>query len=132
MEKVVIVVERSKDFFDAYARDCEGVYGAGATVDEAKKNVLEAIELLKANSSDVPEILRGEYEVAYSYDVRSFLHHYSAIFTMAALERMTGIDQRQISRYASGLRRPRQAQLEKLDAAIHRLSNELSQVHFRP
>jgi predicted RNase H-like HicB family nuclease len=69
MNKLLIIVERSKDFFDAYAQNCEGVYGAGETVSEAKKkkNVLEAIELLKANSTDVPEILKGEYEVTYSH-----------------------------------------------------------------
>ncbi len=131
MEKLKIIVERSKDFFDAYAENCEGVYGAGASVAEAKQNVLEAIELMKANSADVPEILKGKYEVEYVFDTQSFLNHYSTIFTMAALERMTGIDQRQISRYASGLRHPRKAQITKFNSAIHSLSQELSQVQFR-
>ena len=130
MEKLRIVIERSKDYFDAYAESCEGVYGAGATVAEAKQNVMEAIELLKAHSTNVPDILKGEYSVEYIFDTQSFLSHYSTIFTMAALERMTGIDQRQISRYSSGLRRPRKAQVAKFNSAIRVLSQELSQVEF--
>ena len=37
MEKLKIVIERSKDYFSAYAENCEGVYGAGETVAEQRK-----------------------------------------------------------------------------------------------
>lgn len=67
----------------------------------------------------------------FIFDTQSFLNHYSTIFTMAALERMTGIDQRQISCYSSVLRRPRKAQIAKFNSAIRVLSQELSQIEFR-
>ena len=92
--------------------------------------MLEAVKLLKAYSTDVPNILKGEYEVEYSFDTQSFLSHYSTIFTKAAMERMTGINQRQISRYACGLRHPRKTQIAKFNSAIRLLSQELSQVEF--
>jgi hypothetical protein len=54
----------------------------------------------------------------------------SGIFSKSALERMTGINQTQLTHYVSGFRKPSKKTVEKLDHAIHRLSDELSQIHF--
>ena len=38
METLKIIIEKSNDFYNAYAENCEGVYGAGDTVEIAKAN----------------------------------------------------------------------------------------------
>lgn len=43
---------------------------------------------------------------------------------------MTGINQKQFFHYASGYRKPSEKTLRKLDEAVHRLADELNQVHF--
>ena len=37
METLKIIIEKSSDYYDAYVENCEGIYGAGSTVEEAKK-----------------------------------------------------------------------------------------------
>ena len=78
MEKIIITVGASSDHFGAYAENCEGIYGAGDTPEEAKQNALESLRLLVKNwkPEDLPGILKGEYEIVYKYDTQSFLKHY--------------------------------------------------------
>ena len=131
MKTLRIIIEKSSDYYDAYAENCEGVYGAGSTVEEAKQNVMEGLNLfIKYNRNNLPEILQENYNIEYYFDTPSFLKHYSTIFTKSALQRMTGINQNQLTHYVSGFRKPSKKTINKLDTAIHRLSKELSQVHF--
>jgi len=131
METLKIIIKKSSDYYDAYAENCDGVYGAGNTVEEAKQNVIEGLQLfIKYNKDKLPKILQGEYTIEYYFDTPSFLKHYSTVFTKSALQRMTGINQTQLTHYVSGFRKPSKRTVTKLDAAIHCLSKELSQVHF--
>ena len=131
METLKIIIEKSSDFYDAYAENCDGIYGAGDTVEEAKKNVIEGLNLyIKYNKDNLPEILQRDYVIEYHFDVPSFLKYYSTVFTKSALQRMTGINQTQLTHYVSGFRKPSKKTIYKLDTAINNLSKELSQVHF--
>jgi len=51
-------------------------------------------------------------------------------FTNAALERITGINQKQIQHYASGIKRPRPEQLKKIEVAFKKLGAELASVEL--
>ena len=42
-----MMVERSKDYFDAYSDNCDGIYAAGNSIDEVKADAEKAIELIK-------------------------------------------------------------------------------------
>lgn len=70
MNKIIIHIEKSKDFYDGYAENCEGIYGAGESIEAVKENIVEAIRLLKEHNQmeDLPELLKGEYELEYQYD----------------------------------------------------------------
>jgi len=126
MKKVNIVIERSNDLFSAYAENVEGVYGAGDTVAEAKNSVVKSIDLLqKYNKENIPSILKGDYTLVFRFDVESFLNYYKGIFTNAALERLTGINQKQFQHYSTGLKKPRETQIKKIESAFHKLGGEL-------
>ncbi|HPX05599.1 MAG: antitoxin HicB [Bacteroidales bacterium] len=128
MKKLRIIIERGNDLFAAYAENCEGVYGEGYSVEEAKASALKGLEFLVNNNDpkNLPSILNSEYEIVYRFDVESFLNYYRGIFTNAALERITGINQRQIQHYASGESKPRRQQIEKIQEGLHRLGQELT------
>ena len=132
MEKIIITVGASSDHFGAYAENCDGIYGAGDTPEAAKQNALESMKLLFKyhKDEDLPEILKGEYTIVYKYDTQSFLKHYNSIFTNVALERMTGINQKLLHHYSSGLKKPRTAQRKKIETALHRLGEELMAVEL--
>lgn len=129
---IKIIIERSNDSYSAYAENVAGIYGHGNTVDEAKQSALTGIELLKKynQQENIPPILKGNYEIVFKFDAESFLNFYKKIFTNAALERMTGINQKQFQHYASGLKKPRQAQVKKIETAIHSLGKELMSVEL--
>jgi predicted RNase H-like HicB family nuclease len=132
MEKLIIEIARSKDHYGAYAVNCPGVYGAGDTVEDAKKNVLEGLKLfVESRSKDVlPDILKGDYEIIYRFDIQSILNYYAKVFSKSALERMTGINQKQLHHYDSGMKNPRLPQRKKIEKALHDLGNDLLAVEL--
>ena len=100
MEKITIVIEKSKDFYDAFSENCDGIYAAGESIEAVKKDVEHAISILKkypANQQPAP--LRGEYEIEWKFDVQSFLEYYKDYLSLAGLEKITGINQKQLSNY---------------------------------
>jgi predicted RNase H-like HicB family nuclease len=128
----VIILEKTEDHYSAFAQDIEGVYGAGETATEARQSILEAIELLKEHNSDdnIPEALKGEYVIKFQFDLASLLSYYQGIFTNAAMERLTGINQRQIQRYAAGESNPRPEQKAKIRDGLHKLGKELIELEL--
>ncbi|WP_298300223.1 hypothetical protein [Hydrotalea sp.] len=130
MKQVKIVIERSKDSYSAYAENVAGIYGGGNTVAEAKQSIIESIALLKKYNKDTPAILKGKYELVFKFDTESLLAYYKGIFTNAALERITGINQKQLQHYAAGHRTPRRAQAKKIQTALHQLGSELMSVEL--
>jgi predicted RNase H-like HicB family nuclease len=132
MKTIKIIIEKTKDLFTAYAENIEGIYGAGNSVKEVKQSILDAIRLTKEHNTDanIPQILKGDYEIVYKLDVPSFLNYYKGIFTNSALEKITGINQKQIQHYATGYRIPRQAQVKKIETALHQFGSELLAVEL--
>lgn len=129
MKQIKIVIERTKDFYTAYAENADGVTGGGSTAEKAKQSILECIEILKEMDT-CPKILQGKYELIYKFDVQSLLSYYKGIFTNSALERLTGINQKLIQHYAIGLKKPRQEQTQKIQKALHQLGDELISVEL--
>lgn len=132
MKTLRIVIERSADMFSAYAENAKGIYGGGDTVEEAKQSILDAIEIIKEEFTEdnIPTILKGRYEIVYHFDVESLLNYYKGVFTNAALEKITGINQRQLQHYSSGLKKPRHPQLKKIEEGLHKLAAELNAVEL--
>jgi predicted RNase H-like HicB family nuclease len=130
MEKLIVTIAKGKENYGAWVENLPGVYGQGDSVEETKKSLIEGLELYVKYNKEVPAVIQGEYEFEYHFDVSSFLEYYSKVFSKTALERLTGINQKQLFHYASGHRKPSEKTIRKLDNAIHRFSDELSQVHF--
>ncbi|MFC5284362.1 type II toxin-antitoxin system HicB family antitoxin [Pedobacter alpinus] len=125
MKQVKVIIERSADLYSSFAENLEGIYGGGETVAEAKQSIIDAIALYKEYNQDIPDLLKGDYELVYQFDTESLLNYYKGIFTNAALERITGINQKQLQHYASGLKKPRATQAQKIEYGLHALANEL-------
>ena len=127
MDILKIIVERSFDYYDAYAENCEGVYGAGETPEEAKQNALNGLKLFieSRKKEDLPSILQGKYEIIFQFDVQSLLRYYDKIFNKSALEHITGVNQKLLHHYSSGLKMPRFKQRKRIEYALHNLGKEL-------
>lgn len=132
MKKVKVIIEKSKGGYSAYGEKTDGIWGMGDTVQQAKKSALKSLKLFLENNQDknIPKELKGDYQLIFKYDTQSFLNYYKGIFTNSALERMTGINQKQIQHYSSGLKKPRAAQTKKIETAFHQLGIELLAVEL--
>lgn len=130
MEKIVMVIEKSKDYFDAYSDNCDGIYAGGASIEDVKKNTSEAIEALKRNLPENrwPKQLKGEYEIEWKLDVPSFLEYYSNYMSLAGMQRATGINQKQLSNYLNHRAVPRRKQADRIMSGIHKFAAELMSI----
>ena len=120
------IIERSKDAYWAYIPDLEGVSGVGETVLEAKQSMLEGLNL----QIELGNLSISEFHIDYHFDVISLLNYFKGILTNAAFERLTGINQIQMSHYANGLKVPRKAQRQKIERALHQLADELHSIYL--
>ena len=123
------VIEKAEHNYGAYVEEIDGVGGIGDTLDKVKIDLEQGLIVLKEvcveDGYPVPKELQGEYRIVFRLDTQSFLQMYCKIFTKSALERMTGINQKQLWHYAKGLSKPRPAQVAKIEKALHQLGEEL-------
>lgn len=129
MNTITIIIERAENNFSAYVREVDGITATGKSIDEIKASIGDAIEEFVATCKEldceIPEILQGDYEINFKLDVQSLLTIYEGIFTKSGLEKLTGINQKQLWHYAKGASKPRPEQRRKIERALHRLGSEL-------
>ena len=127
MKKIVIVIERSADLFDAYSDNCDGIYGAGDTLEACKADIETSIRQIKEKLpiEQWPEELKGEYELEYKLDAQSFLEYFSQYLSLAGMERITGVNQKQLSNYLNRRAKPRKQQIERISKGLRRFASEL-------
>ena len=128
------VIETAETNYAAYVEEITGVAATGHTLDEVKAGLLDALDFLVESciedGDEIPAELQGDYVIDFRMDVRSFLSVYSGIFTKSGLERLTGINQKQLWHYANGKSVPRRAQVLRIEEALHRLGEELLSIHL--
>lgn len=134
MQKSIVEISFTGHNFAAYVPELPGCVATGDTPEEIKKNIKETIifhvEGSLADNDPIPSKFKGDYELVYKFDTQTLLKYYKGIFTQSALERITGINQRQLSHYANGLKKPRRPQVKKIETALHRLGEELLAVEL--
>lgn len=123
MEKVTVEIVYSGNNFGAHVPVLPGCVATGSTFNEVKKNIKEAIEFHVEGSLEdndpIPDVFTKEYDIVYKLSPEALLNAYSNIFTKAALSRITGINERQLWHYAAGVRKPRPAQMRRIEEGIH-------------
>lgn len=128
------VIETAETNYAAYVEEITGVAATGHTLAEVKAGLLDALDFLVESciedGDEIPPELQGDYVIDFRMDVRSFLSVYSGIFTKSGLERLTGINQKQLWHYANGKSVPRRAQVLRIEEALHRLGEELLSIHL--
>ena len=136
METVKAIIDRTTDgTYSVYCEEVPSFFGMGATIEQAKKEMLETIRLTKEEigrdaAAVYPDWLDGEYEIEYKYDVQGFLEYYAGIITPTALGKIAGINPKQMWNYMHGVAKPRKAQVDKIESALHKLGNELIHTSF--
>ena len=97
---------------------------------EIEDSIAFYIDCAKADGESYPKIFNGKFELVYKFDVESLLYCYDKIISKAALSRLTGINEKQLSRYGLGLSKPRQKQADKIVEGLHLLGKDLLAVEI--
>lgn len=129
MKQIQATLERAKDgFYGVYCVE-EMFSGGGDTEEEAKKDMLEQMEFFKQvakeDGTPYPAFLDEEFEIVYTRDIQSYLEYYSGIITLSGMQKLTGINQKQLWTYVSGKSKPRPAQVKKIVDGLHKLGQDL-------
>lgn len=133
MKKVKAIIERASDGVFSIYMDAQDmpyiVTGTGLSVAEARKTFEGGYDDAKRMfvSDGIPF---EEVEFEYVYDMPSFLQYYAYAFSLAGLERITGVNQKQLGHYISGYRKPSRRTIEKIELRIKEFLKELSAVQF--
>ena len=135
METVKAFIERGNDGTYSVYVDLEnntlnfGIHGDGDSAKEAVEDFISSYEEMKEfyNKKGKESV---EAEFIYVYDTASFLAYYSNVLSLAGLQRITGINQGQLSHYVNGHRKPSPKTVEKIEKSLHAFAKEISQVHF--
>lgn len=132
MKRIKAYVEKSDYGFSVYMEDNDldyGIIGEGKTATEAINDFRQAYEEMREYYKDEGKNFE-EVNFEFVYDIASFLQYYAFAFTLAGLERITGVNQRQLSHYINGVSKPTRRTIEKIEDGIHNFSRDLSMVKF--
>ena len=71
-----------------------------------------------------------EIEYEFFYDTASFLEEYCKAFSLAGLERITGVSQTQLGHYLHGRSKPSRKTIDRIESGVRKFANELTAVRF--
>lgn len=133
MKQITAIIERALDgTYSAYCKN-EIFSGMGDTIEAAKADMLQQMEVYKATAKEegfkYPEFLDGGFEITYTIDVLSLMEYYlsKGWFSLATLEKITGISQKQLWAYANGTK-PRKAQEERIRNGLLNIAKDLDTI----
>lgn len=134
MQTVNVIVGKTQNNFSACVEGLDGFVCTASGFDALKKEVADGVnfhlEGLREDGDPIPAIFSDEFQFAFKWDVESLLYYYNGIFTQSALEKLTGINQRQLGHYATGRSKPRPQQIEKIQNALRNLGQELIDINL--
>lgn len=132
--KAQVIIERGVDgTFDANMEFIKsvpfGLLGKGKTVAETIADFYNSYGefqvIYKDDGKACPAL-----DFEFKYDVPSFLQYYAYAFTLAGLERITGVNQKQLGHYISGFRKPSEKTARKIEEKIKKFAKEIEAVRF--
>jgi hypothetical protein len=134
MMKALAMIERGVDgTYGVYVESDNlpfGIIGDGPTVPDAIEDFLGCCEDMRDYYKEIGKAFPEDLEFEFKYDMASFLQGYAYAFTLAGLERITGVAQGQLSHYINGTRKPSRKTIEKIESRIHSFGKEISEVSF--
>lgn len=91
-----------------------------------QKNMDEAlhfhIEGMKEDNEIIPEEFSDDWEYEWVLSTRALLHATESFVSKSAIAKITGINQQQLTHYASGFRKPKPAMSERIREGIHSIA----------
>lgn len=132
--KAIAVIERGNDgTYGIYIESDNvpfGAIGDGNTVEQAIADFNNSIDEMRSFYAETGKEFPADLSFEFKYDTASFLQQYAYAFTLAGLERITGVNQKQLSHYINGVRKPSLKTIKKIENRLHSFGLEISSVSF--
>lgn len=129
MTRIRILIDYTDNYAACPADDRIACVSTGRTLDEVKKNIAEAlqfhIEGMREDGDAVPEEFNDEWEFEWELSARAMLHYTEGLVPKSALSKASGINQQQLTHYASGYRTPRPLMRQKIVDGLHSIAAQL-------
>ena len=131
METIKVLISWSEDNYAAGTGEVNGiVIATHKNIDKLKLEFEDAfkfhLESAIEDGDDISEDLKkGRYRIEYEYLTSALLHKLENVVTLSALHKATGINEKQLGHYKSGLKNPRPQQRKKIIDGIHYIGKEL-------
>ena len=133
-KKTVVVNVTWEDNYGAWCEALPGCVATHQTLEGVKKGMTSAIKLhldaMRKDGDDIPNEFNGEHQFEFRLNVKALMQRYKGVLTNAGLERLTGINRRQLQHYSSGLHKPLPPQRKKIERALHSFGKELQEVEL--
>lgn len=132
MKEVKVFIEKSSYGYSAYMDNTPlgySIIGEGKTVEQA----IDDFNLSYADMREYYERHGKSFEeIQYSfyYDTASFLQEYCKAFSLAGLERITGVSQTQLGHYLHGRSKPTKKTIAKIEKGVQAFARSLTAVRF--
>lgn len=131
-KKIHVNVSWTEDNYCCSWEDGQGgvVLVAAKTLQKLKDDFEESMRLhiegCVADGDIFPEyLIAGAYDISYDLDAAALIRNAETYTTMSAISRASGINQKQLSHYANGIKHPRPAQLERIKSGLHIIGSRL-------
>lgn len=132
-QRLTIMVERGKgkNNYACFSLEKIGTYcpaGYGSTAREAVEDLETSIEEMRSLAAERGQSFPEEVEMELRFDLGAFFNYYPLDTT--AVARYIGMNPSVLRQYATALRQPRPAQLEKIRHGINQLAHDLGSWRF--
>lgn len=133
MEKIVMNAARTEHGYSCACNLIPGwVVAYSGTIEGFRQYVQESVDFwlegCRMRGDSYPSVFDSEYELVYDFDIATLLDYYRGVFSFSSLQTITGINQKQLAHYASGLSKPRPQQVEKIKRGLRRLAKDIEMV----
>ncbi len=135
MRELTAVIEKGIDGnYSIYLPKIDGLYGSGTTEQEAKEELMNAIDSAceyAQNTNDWEDyfLLKNDFELIYKYDLSGFFKTYD-FFDISALARYIGLNPSLLRRYKAGISKASTTTKNKVEKGIHEIAKQLSMAQF--
>ena len=129
---IKVYIEKSTYGYSAYMSEATLDYaciGEGKTVQEAIADFQDSYKEIR-EYHEREGICFQEASFVFYYDVASFLEYYCKAFSLAGLERITGVSQAQLGHYLHGRRKPSRKTILRIQQGVDSFAKEITSLRF--
>ena len=123
-KKIKMIVEKTDTGFSAYSVDYP-IFTTGKSISDLIGNAYEASNLYYADQ----QINITQENLKFELDFRQFFQYYKVINAKFLADKI-GMNATLLSQYVSGLKKPSDAQTEKILMGIHQIGKELAEINL--